>query len=78
MIEKITIDNLSESGVNISVQKYIKIDNKMYEIGDMYRVSYSNSKLGRVEIRENLTEPYLSAVMAVWGDKPVVSQESVL
>lgn len=72
MTETITIDALTKNSVSIKRQKTITADGSTYEIGEPHRCAYANSATGREQIAEELPEPYLSAVMAVWGDTPTV------
>mgnify|MGYP001009130175 CR=1 FL=1 len=74
MNEKIYIDALTESGVSIRWQKYVIEEGQEYYVGDPHRCAYINSERGRLEITQALTEPYLSAVMALWGDTPTVTE----
>lgn len=76
MQETITIDALTKNSVSIKRQKTITADGSTYEIGDPNRCAYANSSSGREQIAEDLPEPYLSAVLAVWGDNPTVSDIS--
>ena len=43
-----------------------------YNVGEPHRKAYSNSVNGRAELQEEVSEPYYSAVMSVWGDEPTV------
>ena len=69
---EITLDGLNKYTVSVETQKYINIDGTEQNLGQPHRKAYSNSVRGRVEIANELAEPYLSAVMAVWGDIPTV------
>jgi hypothetical protein len=71
MYTKITLDMLTESSVSVKTQKYSEENGVEYLVGEPHRCAYINSERGRNEIAE-LPEPYLSAVMAVWGDAPTV------
>lgn len=71
MIEKITLDMLTADGVSIKKQNYATVDGAEYTIDDPWRKAYVNSERGRTEAQE-IPEPYLSAIMAVWGDTPTV------
>lgn len=75
MIEKITIDMLTQYSVSVKRQKYTVVDGEEYPIGQPHRKAYVNSERGRTEIQNELEEPYLSAVMAVWGKQPTVIEE---
>nr|DAP92254.1 MAG TPA: hypothetical protein [Caudoviricetes sp.] len=72
MQETITIDALTKNSVSIKRQKTITAEGSTYEIGEPHRRAYANSAAGREQIAAELPEPYLSAVLAVWGDAPTV------
>lgn len=72
MQELISLDELNQNSVSVVTRKYIEEDGTKYFIGDIYRRAYVNSVDGRLEINNELEEPYLSAVMAVWGNTPTV------
>lgn len=75
MIEKITLDMLNEKSVSVKKQKYVIIDGQEYPVGDPWRRAYVNNEDGRQQIQDELEEPYLSAVMAVWGEQPTAIEE---
>ena len=77
MITRITLDMLTETGVSVKTQKYIEDGGVEYAVGEPHRRAYVNSERGRAEIAANLQEPYLSAVMAVWGDSAKVIEGEV-
>ena len=72
MQELISLDELNQNSVSVVTRKYIEEDDVKYFVGDIHRRAYVNSEDGRKEINEELAEPYLSAVMTVWGDTPTV------
>lgn len=72
MIEKVTLDMLTQDSVSVKRQRYAVVDGEEYPIGQPHRKAYVNSERGRTEIQNELEEPYLSAVMAVWGKQPTV------
>lgn len=74
MYEKITLDMLGENSVSIKTQNFITENGVEYAIGQPHRCAYVNSAHGRDEISLALVEPYLSAVMAIWGDTPTVTE----
>lgn len=76
MIEKITLDMLTQDSVSVKRQQYIIQDEKEYAIGKPWRRAYINSVRGRQQIENEVPEPYLSAIMAVWGDTPTVVEET--
>jgi hypothetical protein len=69
---KVTIDMLTKTSVSIRTQNYVEQNGVEYLIGEPHRCAYINSERGRAEIAAALAEPYLSAVMAMWGDAPTV------
>lgn len=75
MGEKIIIDELTNTNVSIRNQKYVIDDGTVYYVGEPHRCAYMNSERGRTEIASALPEPYLSAVMAVWGESPTIVEE---
>ena len=58
--------------VSVETKQFAEVDGVLYQIGTPHRRAYSNSSQDRVLISEELAEPYLSAVMAVWDDEPTV------
>lgn len=74
MQDIITIDALTKGSVSVKVQKTIVQDGVTYEIGEPHRCAYVNSESGRAKLSEEVPEPYLSAVMAVWGDDPTIKE----
>lgn len=76
MQELISLDELTQNSVSVSTKKYIEEDRIKYFVGDVHRRAFVNSIDGRKEINDNLKEPYLSAVMTVWGSSPTVEIKS--
>lgn len=77
MVSKIALDMLMETGVSVKTQKYVEDGGIQYAVGEPHRRAFVNSERGRHEIASELPEPYLSAVMAVWGDWPTVDETLV-
>ena len=73
MFEKITLDMLTRDGVNLKKQQYTTINGVEYPIGEPWRRAYINSVKGRAQVQAEMQEPYKSAIMAVWGDTPTVT-----
>ena len=73
--EKITLDNLTENSVSVLTQQFAEINGQTVQIGTNHRASYINSTYGRIELEAKLAEPYLSSVMAVWGEKPIIEEQ---
>jgi hypothetical protein len=74
MTTTITLDALTKNSVSVKRQKTITADGSTYEIGEPHRCAYANSASGREQIAKELPEPYLSAVLAVWGSVPTVDE----
>lgn len=70
--QEISLDELDVYKVSVETKQFVDVDGVLYQIGTPHRRAYSNSSQDRVLISEELAEPYLSAVMAVWGDEPTV------
>ena len=75
MNEKITLDMLTQDSVSLKKQNYAIVDGTEYPIGEPWRKAYVNSTNGRAEVEAEVSEPYKTAVFAVWGDTPTVSEE---
>lgn len=69
---ELSIDNLNIYGVSVKTQNYTTINGVKYNIGEPHRKAYSNSVSGRAELQAEVSDPYYSAVMAVWGKNPTV------
>lgn len=76
-IEKITLDNLNENSVSVLTQQVAEINGETVQVGENHRRAYMNSKYGRIELEAKLAEPYLSSVLAVWGDEPTVVADEI-
>ncbi len=76
MIEKITLDMLTQDSVSVKTQKYIVIEGKEYPIGEPNRKAYINSIRGRKEVEEELPKAYKNAIFAIWGDTPTVTEQA--
>lgn len=73
MNELISLDELNQDSVSVATRKYIEEGEVKYFVGEIHRKAYVNSVDGREDIKNELPEPYLSAVMAIWGDTPTVT-----
>ncbi len=74
MTEKITLDMLTQNSVSLKKQKYAVVDGNEYLIGAPWRRTYINSEQGRAQVKNEVPEPYQSAILAVWGDAPTVTE----
>ena len=70
--QEISLDELDIYKVSVETKQFVEVEGVLYQIGTPHRCAYSNSAQDRTLIAEELTEPYLSAVMAVWGDSPTI------
>lgn len=75
---KISLDALNENSVTVKTQQYIEVDGKALHVGELHAKAYMNSERGRAELAEDVPEPYLSAVLAVWGDESKVKEEMMI
>lgn len=75
MIEKITLDMLTQDSVSVKKQQYIVQDGKELSIGDIWRRAYINSTQGRQQVQDEVAEPYKSVIFLMWGDNPTVSED---
>ena len=64
---RISLDVLNEYSVTVKTQQYIDIEGEELNVGELHARAYPNSERGRAELAEDVPEPYLSAVLAVWG-----------
>lgn len=76
-IEKITLDNLNENSVSVLTQQFAEINGETVQVGENHRIAFVNSEYGRIELKDKLQEPYLSSVLAVWGDEPTVVDDEL-
>lgn len=74
MIEKYTLDLLTQDSVSVSKQTYIDYMGQQYPIGQIWRRAYVNSTQGRKQIVTELPQAQVNAIMAVWGDAPTVDE----
>lgn len=72
MDKKITLDSLSFNSVSLKKQEYVVVDGVEYTKDLPHRKAYLNSEKGRIEVQSEVPEPYLSAIMSVWGDSPTI------
>lgn len=72
IITKITLDNLTENSVSVLTQQFVEINGESVQVGENHRAAFMNTTYGRIELAVKLPEPYLSSVMAVWGENPTI------
>lgn len=73
IIEEIRIELLNKDSVSVVSTKHIEYAGQKLQVGEAIRTGYVNSIHGREELKEQVSEPYRSAIFAVWGDKPTVT-----
>ena len=76
MIEKITLDMLTADSVSLKKQNYETVNGVEYTVGQPWRRAYANSITGRAQVQAEVSEPYLTAIMVVWGDIPTVTEQA--
>lgn len=76
MIEKITLDMLTQNSVSVKKQQYITEDGVEYPVGSPWRRAYVNSVSGRQAVKDEVPEPHRTAIFVVWGDSPTVMEET--
>ena len=64
--EKITLDMLTKEGVSVLRQKFININGEDVQVGGNVRNAYTNCDEDKTILKEQLSEDYYNAVMAVW------------
>lgn len=75
--ENISIDFLNSSYVSIFRTKSVNIDGVKYQIGARDAMSFENSDSGRDLLLQNVSEPFLSAILNVWKDTEKEVSESL-
>lgn len=75
--KKITVDLLTPTSVSIVTEKFATVGGVEQQIGNRERKAYSNSKIGRQSLIDEVGEPYCSSVFIVWGDTPTVEDPPV-
>lgn len=64
--EKITLDMLTKEGVSVLRQKFVVIDGTEMQVGENVRNAYTNCDEDKSILKEQLSEDYYNAIMAVW------------
>ena len=68
----ITVDNLTTDSVSVKTQRVLVEDNgngTETALGLPSRKAYANSIDGRTELAAEVSEPYFSGIIAVWGEQ---------
>lgn len=77
MYEKITLDMLTRDGVSVKTQQYIQSGGVEYAMGSPSRRSFVNSERGRADVAKAFDEQYITAIMAMWGESPTVTEQEI-
>lgn len=64
--EKITLDMLTKDSVSVLRQKFINLGGEDVQVGENVRNAYTNCEDDRKILKEQLSEEYYNAIMAVW------------
>ena len=67
--EKITLDMLTKDSVSVLRQKFINLGGEDVQVGENVRNAYTNCERDREILKEQLSEEYYNAIMAVWEEK---------
>ena len=76
MNEKITLDILTQDSVSIKKQQYIDYNGQQYPIGEPWRRAYANSVSGRLQVQNEVVEPYKTIIFMMWGNEPTIEENS--
>ena len=68
IIEKITLDMLTKDSVSVLRQKFINLNGEDVQVGENVRNAYMNCEDDKKILREQLSEEYYNAIIAVWGE----------
>ncbi len=61
----ITVDDLTKESVSVKVQRVYAEGQSEFTLGDPVRTAYTKDDID--ELKGNVPEPYLSAILDVWG-----------
>lgn len=64
------IDGLNEHIVNVIITTSTEVDGEILK--KTVRRSYNNSRKDRLALRHDVEDPYLSAILLVWGENPTI------
>lgn len=64
--ERITLDMLTKDSVSVLRQKFIEINGTEMQVGGNVRNAYKNCDDDKSILKEQLSEEYYNAIMAVW------------
>ena len=67
--ERITLDMLTKDSVSVLRQKFINLGGEDVQVGGNVRNAYTNCDEDKTILKEQLSEEYYNAIMAVWEEK---------
>lgn len=67
--EKITLDMLTKDSVSVLRQKFINLGGEDVQVGENVRNAFTNCEDDRKILKEQLSEEFYNAIMAVWEEK---------
>ena len=67
--ERITLDMLTKDSVSVLRQKFVNLGGEDVQVGENVRNAFTNCEDDRKILKEQLSEDYYNAVMAVWEEK---------
>ena len=70
----VIVDMLTKDSVSILTKTMATINNKEVQVGENHRCAYINSTKGREKLQQELSEPYLTSVLSVWGNTPTIEE----
>lgn len=65
IVTNYTIDHLTTESVSVKKQRALEDKGVLYPLGDPVRTAYTKESIS--ELADNIPEPFLSAVLDVWG-----------
>ena len=77
IIEKKTVDMLTNESVSILTQKFIEVDGVETQVGENHRCAYVNSESGRIKIQKEQPKEVVNSVFAIWGNIPTIVEPKV-
>lgn len=77
MTETVALCSLTEKRVIVERVRQITADGVVYQAQTPLRRVYYNAPYDRELMQKELSEPYLSAVLAVFGETPLLTDASV-
>ena len=64
--ERITLDMLTKDSVSVLRQKFVNLGGEDVQVGENVRNAFTNCEDDRKILKEQLSEEYYNAIMAVW------------